>query len=124
MWALTKSRNPSQQWTVGAALHRKGLFLERRAQASVGVRSGALRSSIQVRVVETGQGLEVRATAGTRYARMHHDGTRPHAITPRRPGGRLRFRVAGRVVYAKRVWHPGTRPNRFLSRHLRAALRA
>lgn len=50
------------------------------------------------------------------------NGTRPHKIFPRRPGGVLRFEVGGRVVYAQYVSHPGTRPNDFLRDALRAAL--
>lgn len=50
------------------------------------------------------------------------NGTRPHIIRPRRPGGVLRFTVGGRVVYARYVNHPGTRPNDFLTDALRQAL--
>lgn len=49
-------------------------------------------------------------------------GTRPHRIEPRRQGGVLRFMVGGRVVYARYVNHPGTKPNDFLLQALRAAL--
>lgn len=49
------------------------------------------------------------------------NGTRPHIIRPRRPGGVLRFEIGGRVVYARYVQHPGTRPNGFLIEALRAA---
>jgi hypothetical protein len=49
------------------------------------------------------------------------NGTRPHIIRPRRPEGVLRFTVNGRVVYARYVNHPGTRPNRFLLEALREA---
>lgn len=49
------------------------------------------------------------------------NGTRPHLIRPRRPGGVLRFTIGGRVVYARYVSHPGTRPNGFLIEALRAA---
>lgn len=48
-------------------------------------------------------------------------GTRPHIIRPRRAQA-LRFTVGGRVVYAKFVMHPGTKPNDFLRQALRAAL--
>jgi hypothetical protein len=50
------------------------------------------------------------------------DGTPPHRIQPRRRGGVLRFEIGGRVVYARYVQHPGTRPNGFLIEALRAAL--
>jgi len=43
-------------------------------------------------------------------------GTRPHMIYPH--GKALRFEVGGKVVFAKYVRHPGTRPNPF---HVRAA---
>ena len=50
------------------------------------------------------------------------NGTRAHQIRPRTPGGVLRFTVEGRVVYARLVNHPGTKPNSFLKDALRAAL--
>ena len=50
------------------------------------------------------------------------NGTRPHIIRPRRPNGALRFTIGGRVVYAKFVNHPGTRPNSFMIEALREAL--
>jgi hypothetical protein len=50
------------------------------------------------------------------------NGTRPHPIYPRRPGGVLRFTLGGgRVVFARHVEHPGTRPNNFLWRAMLAA---
>lgn len=53
-----------------------------------------------------------------------HEGTVPHLILPRR-GKFLVFYLprAGRVVYAKRVQHPGTKPNRFLIRALKVISR-
>lgn len=53
------------------------------------------------------------------YAAMVHGGTRPHAILPHHPPKTLKFRVAGRLVYATRVNHPGTRPDPFLARWIR-----
>ena len=47
-----------------------------------------------------------------------HGGTRPHEIRPVRAQA-LRFRVGGmygKYVFAKRVWHPGTKPNPFVKR--------
>lgn len=48
------------------------------------------------------------------YATAVHDGTRPHTITARR-GRTLRFVAGGRVVYARQVRHPGTRPQPWLA---------
>lgn len=57
------------------------------------------------------------------YAEMVNDGTRPHLIRPRRAKA-LRFTVGGRVVYAKVVHHPGTRPNPFLDKALQKVARS
>jgi hypothetical protein len=48
------------------------------------------------------------------YAVMVHDGTRAHAIVARR-GRVLRFVAGGRVVYARRVRHPGSRPQPWMT---------
>lgn len=48
-------------------------------------------------------------------------GTNPHDIFPRKPNGRLRFTVGGRIVFARHVSHPGTKPNNFLWRAMLAA---
>ncbi|QDN64445.1 hypothetical protein [Streptomyces sp. S1D4-14] len=48
------------------------------------------------------------------------NGTRPHEI-PAKPGGVLRFKWKGKVVYFKSVQHPGTKPNNFLWKAMLAA---
>jgi len=48
-------------------------------------------------------------------------GTRPHVIRPVRARA-LRFTVGSQTVYARVVFHPGTKPNNFLREALRAAL--
>lgn len=56
-------------------------------------------------------------------ARLHHDGTRPHVIVPRNAPMLVFYsQKMGKVVYAKRVNHPGTKPNRFLTDNLHLAL--
>lgn len=86
-----------------------------RAKILAPVDTGRLRASIRV---ERRRLLSLRSvyTIGSdvSYAPMVHDGTRPHQIRPKNPGGVLRFRMGGRVVYAKVVNHPGTRARPFL----------
>jgi len=50
----------------------------------------------------------------THYARFLEFGTRPHEIRPRRARA-LRFSMGGRIIFARRVLHPGIRP-RYLVR--------
>ena len=57
-------------------------------------------------------------TCNVDYASFVHDGARPHVIRPR-SASVLRFRIGGRVVYARVVNHPGTAPRPFLDRALR-----
>lgn len=48
-------------------------------------------------------------------------GTKPHDIRPRKPGGYLRFEIGGDVIYTKLVHHPGTKANNFLWKAMVAA---
>lgn len=109
---------------IGKDLRRRGRTLEFRARASAGKKTGRLRADIQTkeRTVVDGLQLEV-GNWGVRYAAAHHNGAKAHVIVPRKPGGVLRFQVGGKVVFAKRVNHPGNRPNPYLSRWLREAVR-
>jgi hypothetical protein len=51
-------------------------------------------------------------------ALIHHEGSKPHIIMPRR-ATMLRFvGRTGQVVFARRVNHPGTKPNRYLADNL------
>ena len=49
------------------------------------------------------------------YGELVISGTRPHTIFARNAKA-LRFTVGGRVVFAKSVQHPGTKPNRYQER--------
>lgn len=57
-----------------------------------------------------GNVIEFDLTADTDYAEIVAKGSRPHIIRPRSARA-LRFNVGGRVIYARVVHHPGTRPN-------------
>lgn len=84
---------------------------------------GSMGSTIRAQI-RPGPGGEFQGVINVRHPAALYviGGTRPHIIRPRREGGVLRFTVAGKVVYARYVMHPGTRPNDFLREALRAAL--
>lgn len=93
-------------------------------------RTGNLGRSIRLGRVSA---TEAETIAGANYAIYVHEGTRPHEIRPRNKkalafpansgsatlGGRVRS--GGKVRFAKRVRHPGTKPNPFM---LRGAVKA
>lgn len=111
---------------VGTDLIRRGKTLEFRARQSAGIRTGKLRLDIETRRRTVVDGLQIEVgNWHTEYAAAHHDGAKPHVIIPRptNPIGRLVFRVNGRLVFAKRVNHPGNKPNHYLSRWLQEAVR-
>lgn len=104
---------------VGRYLGSRGQLVKRIAQALAGSRTGALRSSIHTRHLTDSRGQYIKiGTQGISYALMHHEGTRPHMIYPKRASV-LRFVKRGQIVYAHSVMHPGTRPNKFLTNALK-----
>lgn len=107
-----------QTGDVGRHLYKRGLTIQNAARARVGKKTGALAASIGISIETTATGQQMLVGSGLKYAHMHHEGTRPHIITPNKPGGHLRFSSRGRIVYARAVMHPGTRPNRYLSSFL------
>ena len=106
---------PVGRWFKGRARRHQAL-----ATMSAGIQSGALRNSIDCYFTRRGKALEVRVGAnpgpgGTvGYALYHHEGTEPHVIRPVKAKA-LAFRYKGRMVYAKTVHHPGTKPNPYLT---------
>ncbi len=94
--------------------------VERRARQLVGVDTTRLIRSIRQ---ERGAGF-IDIVAGrpgqTGYIMPHHDGARPHIIRPRRAKA-LRFVIGGRVVFARKVNHPGSVGTQFLRNALPAA---
>lgn len=82
------------------------------SNASFRDRSGKLRRSTHHRVLIGRNKSRVRLRWRPRYATFIEYGTRPHIIRARRRQF-LRFVVGGRVVYARKVNHPGTRPYKF-----------
>lgn len=102
--------------------HAIGFRIVELAKRYVGVKSGRLRRKISYHVRKIPAGYEITAVADTHYALLHHEGTRPHIIRPE-SNRVMRFKSRGRVIFAQRVFHPGTRPNKFLVRAMREAVR-
>lgn len=98
-------------------LRRRGNNVQRRARQLVGVQTGALRASIKVTDLDSVASPSVSVGSDLPYALLHHNGSRPHVITPNSER-LLRFKVAGKVVYARVVKHPGTKPNPYLLKAL------
>lgn len=48
------------------------------------------------------------------YAPYVDQGTKPHVITPKRPGGVLVFTENGQKIFARKVNHPGTKAQPFV----------
>ncbi|NBR25659.1 MAG: hypothetical protein EBU08_18135 [Micrococcales bacterium] len=102
---------------VGRYLFARGRAIMAGAKNQVGVKTGRLKASIHMRQERAPFGQVLRVGSPLSYALMHHEGTRPHIITPDRAKV-LRFTSGGRVIYTHAVKHPGTRPNRYLTDHL------
>jgi hypothetical protein len=102
---------------VGAYLFLKGQKIREKARQQVGIDTGRLKGSIHVRQGRRGPGQYVEVGSPYSHALMHHEGTKPHVIMPKRASV-LRFAAGGRIVYTRKVNHPGTKPNRYLTDQL------
>lgn len=87
-------------------------------------RSYALRDSIDGKLVSSsGMSADGEVRIDVPYAAVVVEGSRPHIIEPRRKKA-LRFKSGGETVFAKRVHHPGTKPNPFMETAIRPATEA
>lgn len=84
------------------------------AKGLVGKKTHHLERSITA-LPGTWAGGTITAAWGTNvpYARMHEEGTAAHFITPRKAKV-LAFTVSGKKVFARRVFHPGTKPKLYM----------
>lgn len=103
---------------VGKHLKRKGRLVTAAAKGQVGVRTGALRQSIHMRHLRDSRGQYIKVGSPLPYARMHHEGTKPHMIYPVKAKV-LKFVTKGRLIYAHAVRHPGTKANKYLTDNLK-----
>lgn len=92
------------------------------------VRSGSgsagtnLRNTVIKRVVKHGDGIALIVGSYSPIALLHHNGTRPHVILPKRAKILAFPASSGGVIFARKVNHPGTKPNRYLTDNLHLAL--
>jgi len=108
----------STSGTVGRYVRTRGKMILAAAKIQVGKDTGALERSINMVHNRLGtRGHIMTIGSPLDYALVHHEGSRPHVITPR-DANILRFSSGGRVIYTHKVNHPGTRPNRYLSDQL------
>lgn len=104
---------------VGKYLAGRGRLIVAAAKAQVGVDTGKLRQSIGMTHYRGIGGQYLRIGSNNSIALIHHEGSRPHMIEARDRQKMLRFSSGGRVIYTRRVMHPGNRPNRYLSDNLK-----
>lgn len=106
---------------VAVDMMKRALRVQAAAKRQVGVRTGRLQRSIKVdQTLRPLTGAYIGSNV--RYALLHHEGSRAHPIAAT-PGRMLAFQRNGKRVYARKVLHPGTRPNRFLTDNLIKAVR-
>lgn len=109
---------------VNRMLRKLYHILEPILKTETPVKTGRLRASTRGQILYNGtnQVLSVRQGAKTKegafYGRFVREGTAAHVITPRHKGGVLAFQYKGELVFAKRVQHPGTKPNPYHMRTL------
>jgi hypothetical protein len=102
---------------VGRDLNRRAEKVQNAARSQAGVDTGNLKRSIKIKHGRDSRGQFVMVGSRLNYALAHHQGTRPHIITPTRSQVMV-FNKGGRVIYTTRVNHPGTKPNRYLKDNL------
>jgi len=111
---LTRGKNGD----VAKDLSKRAERLRLLAVRQVGKDTGKLAASMRVSKRYDPHGPVAYVGSDSRIALLHHNGTPPHPIAAK-PGRMLRFSHRGKVVYARKVMHPGTRPNRYLTDNLR-----
>lgn len=107
---------------VGRHMKSIGLKILAGAHSMAGVRTGQLRRKLYMKQGRRGRFQYVEVGSTARHAYYHHEGTKPHQILPEN-GRLLRFNVGGKVVYARRVSHPGTKGTKYLTIPMRRAVR-
>jgi hypothetical protein len=86
-----------------------------RSQVLCPVDTGNLRASGRMELgSDRGAMVIGGVTYGARYAAAVHEGRRALTIRAKRPGGKLKFTIGGRTVYATQVHQPARAGRPFL----------
>lgn len=93
------------------ATKESGKFILATEKEEVPIKTGALRRSITMDY----RPIAVSIYPAVNYALPVHEGQKPHVITPKTKKV-LRFRVGGKLVYVRKVNHPGSKANPFVER--------
>jgi hypothetical protein len=108
----------SPNGNVGRYLTKKAVIVTAKAKAQAGTKTGALKRSINWRYGINSIGPYVRIGSSVPHAYLHHEGTGPRIIRPRKRLY-LRFVSKGTIVFSRKVIHRGARPNRYLTDNLK-----
>lgn len=108
-------------YNIGGAGQRMLVRKAERVAALARLNSASNGSIPEGIVVGPVIGKKIEVISTNPHSLLVHNGSPRHFIRPRRAGGRLRFMVGGRIVYARVVDHPGYRGNPFLTDALRDA---
>ena len=88
-------------------------------KGGVGTPGGRLRASVTHEIAKSGNLVVARVGSNVDYLLPVHEGSRPHIIVPKSKKA-LKWNKRGRARFARRVRHPGNKPNPFLRDALRA----
>lgn len=102
---------------VDDVLQRAGEFAVKHSADNAGFGGTVTKNATEYKLLRV-RGRLLRIQNKRKHAPFLEFGTRPHVIQGK---PFLRFRVGGRLVVARRVNHPGTRPYKFLWRATHAA---
>lgn len=109
----------SRGGAVGKYMTRNGDKVIASAQALSPVDTGKYKNSFKKSLEEVPTGIAVVVRNTTPYAIFVEKDTKPHIIVPRNAKV-LRFPKNGKIVFAARVKHPGSRGQSVLLRALRS----
>lgn len=114
----------SWEGQIGRSITRLANETVFRQRNFANVRTGLMVGRMHYEKKTYARGIGFLAGSNAPYTLYVDQGTMPHKITPRKPGGRLVFfwPKVGMVVHLKSVMHPGTKKYDFLTKGLRRAL--